>query len=235
MENETRKPHAALDFAMRNWKALKIERLLGLHARQQPLRLLEVGTGSGGIVHYFVARPTLRCEMDAVYVVDNQRANDGYRYQQVEGVELPFATDTFDVVISNHVIEHVGDAQAQTEHLREIQRVMRPNGMGYLTAPNRWMLTEPHHRLNFFSWWPRRLRSPYLRMMGKGMFYDCEPLQMRHWNACWKRQASGRGICASPPCARPSRSSVPSREPHDCCSRYRTGCCPPPCSASFPR
>lgn len=198
MENETRKPHAALDFATRNWKALKLERLLGLHARQQPLRLLEVGTGYGGIAHYFAAHPTLRCEMDAVYVVDNQRANDGYRYQQVEGVELPFATDTFDVVISNHVIEHVGDAQAQTEHLREIHRVMRPNGMGYLAAPNRWMLTEPHYRLKFLSWWPRRLRSPYLRMMGKGMFYDCEPLQMRPLERMLETAGfRGRNLCVA--------------------------------------
>lgn len=34
MDNETRKPHAMLDLATRSWKALKIERLLGLHARQ---------------------------------------------------------------------------------------------------------------------------------------------------------------------------------------------------------
>lgn len=54
-----------------------------------------------------------------------------------------------------------------------------PDGVGYLAVPNRWMLTEPHYRLKFLSWWPRRLRSPYLRLMGKGTFYDCEPLQMR--------------------------------------------------------
>lgn len=34
MDNETRKPHAVLDLATRNWKALTIERLLGLHAHQ---------------------------------------------------------------------------------------------------------------------------------------------------------------------------------------------------------
>lgn len=179
MDNETRKPHAVLDLATRNWKALKIERLLGLHTRQQPLRLLEIGTGSGGIAHYFAAHPTLQCEVDAVDVVDNRLVNDGYRYQRVEGVELPFAADTFDVVISNHVIEHVGDTQAQARHLGEIHRVMRPDGVGYLAVPNRWMLTEPHYHLKFLSWWPRRLRSPYLRLMGKGTFYDCEPLQMR--------------------------------------------------------
>lgn len=176
---EQRQPHAVLNLASRNWKALKIERLLGLQPRKQPLRLLEIGTGSGGIAHYFATHPSLRCDVDAVDVVDNRLVSDGYRYQQVKGVELPFEGETFDVVISNHVIEHVGDEKAQLQHLREIHRVMRTDGVGYLAVPNRWMLTEPHYRLKFLSWWPRKLRTPYLRLMGKGTFYDCEPLQMR--------------------------------------------------------
>lgn len=179
MHPEARQPHAVLDLATRNWKALKIERLLGLDSRAQPLRLLEIGTGSGGIAHYFATHASLRCEVDAVDVVDNRLVSNGYRYHQVGGVDLPFDAGIFDVVISNHVIEHVGDAAAQLRHLREIHRVLRPDGVGYLAVPNRWMLTEPHYRLKFLSWWPRPLRSPYLRLMGRGTFYDCEPLQLR--------------------------------------------------------
>lgn len=178
MQTEIRQPHAVLDLASRNWKALKIERLLGLQSRRQPLRLLEIGTGSGGIAHYFATRASLRCEVDAVDVVDNRLIRDGYRYQRVDGVKLPFDADTFDVVISNHVIEHVGDEQAQRQHLREIHRVMRSDGVGYLAVPNRWMLTEPHYRLAFLSWLPRSWRSTYLRWSGKGDFYDCEPLEL---------------------------------------------------------
>lgn len=178
MQSEARQPHAVLDLPSRGWKAEKIARLLGLAQRPQPLRLLEIGTGSGGIAHYFASHPSLRCEVDAVDVVDNRLVHEGYRFRQVEGVALPFAAGSFDVVISNHVIEHVGDASAQAKHLREIHRVLRPDGVGYLAVPNRWMLTEPHYRLMFLSWWPHRLRTPYLRLMGKGDFYDCEPLQL---------------------------------------------------------
>ena len=59
-----------------------------------------------------------------------------------QGVELPFDDARFDVVISNHVIEHVGDEAAQHAHLREIRRVMKADGSAYLAVPNRWMLTE---------------------------------------------------------------------------------------------
>lgn len=174
-----RQPHAVLDLPSRNWKAMKIERLLGLAARPQPMRMLEIGTGSGGIAHYFGTHPQLQCDVTAVDVHDNRQVHDGYTFQLVRGVELPFGQDEFDVVITNHVIEHVGDAAAQDQHLTEIYRVMKQDGVGYLAVPNRWMLTEPHYHLMFLSWWPHAWRTPYLRLMRKGDFYDVEPLQIK--------------------------------------------------------
>lgn len=177
--NEARQSHAVLDLPSRRLKGLKIERLLNLAHRPQPIRMLEIGTGSGGIAHYFGTHPALQCEVTAVDVMDSRLVTDGFTYMQVEGVALPFVEASFDVVISNHVIEHVGNAEAQVRHLAEIRRVMVPGGVGYLAVPNRWMLTEPHYRLMFLSWWPHNWRTPYLRLMRKGDFYDCEPLEMR--------------------------------------------------------
>lgn len=230
---ENRQPHAALDLPSRVQKGLKIERLLGLAERRQPLRLLEIGTGSGGIAHYFGTHPTLRCDVDAVDVHDNRLVTEGYRYQQVTDTCLPFADESFDVVLSNHVIEHVGDEQAQRAHLAELHRVLRPDGVGYLAVPNRWMLVEPHYRLLFLSWWPHTWRTPYLRLMGKGESYDCEPLQMRkletlltnagfeHYNLCVEamratfaiehpRAIANRVLCNVPDAAfKPIRKIIP--------------------------
>lgn len=174
-----RQPHVVLDLPSRKLKGLKIERLLGLAGRRQPIRLLEIGTGSGGIAHYFGTHPELRCDVDAVDLHDTRLVSDGYRFNLVSDTRLPFEDSSFDVVLTNHVIEHVGDAAAQLAHLTEVRRVLRGDGVGYLAVPNRWMLLEPHYKLAFLSWWPHGWRTPYLRMMRKGSFYDCEPLQMR--------------------------------------------------------
>lgn len=182
-----RQPHAVLDLPSRRLKGLKIERLLGLGDRRQPIRLLEVGTGSGGIAHYFGTHPNLRCEVDAVDVHDNRLVTEGYRYHPVTDTRLPFADATFDAVLSNHVIEHVGDGAAQLAHLVELRRVLRPDGVGYLAVPNRWMLVEPHYGLAFLSWLPRAWRSPYLRLRGRGEHYDCEPLQLAQLDALLAR------------------------------------------------
>lgn len=192
----SRQPHATADLYSRRLKAMKIERLLGLQSGGQTLNLLEIGCGSGGISHYFATHPGLQCNVTAVDVHDVRVVRDGYEYVPVRGVELPFADETFDVAISNHVIEHVGERADQLQHLREIMRVLRRGGVGYLAVPNRWMLTEPHYRLKFLSWLPRAWRTPYLRFRGMGRFYDCEPLELyelqsmlerttlRHRNMC---------------------------------------------------
>src|SRR5947207_2206376 len=52
-----------------------------------------------------------------------------------DGRSLPFRDGTFDVVFSNSVIEHVGDAASQERFAREVARV----GRGYwVQTPNRW-------------------------------------------------------------------------------------------------
>lgn len=95
--------------------------------------------------------------------------------------------DTFDVVISNHVIERVGDYEAQIAHLSELKRVLKKDGVAYLAVPNRWMVVEPHYRLIFLSWLPKRFRTPYLKLFNRGNYYDCEPLEKREIESMFRR------------------------------------------------
>lgn len=217
--NPPRQPHAVLDLPSRRLKGLKIERLLGLAERPKPIRLLEVGTGSGGIAHYFGTHPELQCEVDAVDVHDNRLVADGYRFQLVSDTRLPFRDQSFDVVLSNHVIEHVGDATAQLAHLKEVRRVLRSDGVGYLAVPNRWMLVEPHYKLVFLSWLPHAWRTPYLRLMGKGMHYDCEPLQMRQLERMLVQAGFGyRNLCIEA-----MRATFEIERPHSTGARFLRG------------
>jgi len=114
-----------------------------------------------------------------VDVVDVRVVRDGYSFYLIPDTNLPFPEDRFDVVLSNHVIEHVGRTDEQENHLREILRVLAPDGVAYLAAPNRWMLVEPHYRLPFLSWLPRSMRDGYVRATKRGSWYDCEPLSLQ--------------------------------------------------------
>jgi SAM-dependent methyltransferase len=175
-----------LDTASRHVKGRKIERLLGPVPVAGGLRLLEIGCGGGGISAYFAAQR--RFDVTAVDVVDQRQVRDGYRFVRVDGVVLPFHDGEFDIVLSNHVIEHVGDRHQQRDHLRELARVLRPGGVAYLAVPNRWAPLEPHFRVPFLSWPPRRLRTPYLKAV-RGTDYDCEPLGPRELDAMLRSAA----------------------------------------------
>lgn len=69
-----------------------------------------------------------------------------------DGRRLPFRDGTFDVVFSNSVIEHVGDAASQESFAREVARV----GRGYwVQTPNRWFPVEQHLLTPFIHWLPK--------------------------------------------------------------------------------
>jgi SAM-dependent methyltransferase len=143
------------------------------------LRLLEIGTGSGAIASYFGSLAQPGFDVEAIDVIDQRRVMSGYRFRLVDGVELPYEDGSFDVVLSNHVLEHVGERADQARHLREISRVLSPQGVAYLASPNRWQLLEPHFHVPFLSWLQKGMRSTYLSLWRRERrSYDCEPLDL---------------------------------------------------------
>ena len=176
-DHTRRRSHAVFDVESRRLKAIKIEKLLGLNQKAGTLRVLEIGTGAGVIAHHFATHPKLRCVVTAVDIVDERCVHEGFEFRVVHDTNLPFPQGSFDAIISNHVIEHVGGLHEQENHLMEIHRVMAPDGIGYLATPNRWALVEPHYKLLFLSWLTPRHRDLYVKFIGVD-HYDCHPLSM---------------------------------------------------------
>ncbi|WP_081975019.1 class I SAM-dependent methyltransferase [Novilysobacter arseniciresistens] len=173
---QKRLPHAVLDRDSRILKAKKIIAIVGQERFFQARRILEVGCGSGVISSTLSSLGSVDLEIDGVDIVDSRIEKSGYTFQLIGGTSLPFPDDYFDIVITNHVIEHVGDEVAQNQHLQEIGRVVSPSGIVYLAVPNKWRLIEPHYRLPLLSWLPRRFSDRYIRLTRRGSHYDCLPL-----------------------------------------------------------
>lgn len=176
VDRSARQPHAILDRDSRVLKARKIVALIGDDRFRDARRILEVGCGSGIISSKLAEISEESTQVFAVDVVDNRTEFSGYHFQAVSDTKLPFPDNHFDIVITNHVIEHVGDEAEQNRHLREIHRVVSPPGIVYLAVPNKWRLIEPHYRLPLLSWLPRRLSDRYIKLSRRGSHYDCFPL-----------------------------------------------------------
>jgi SAM-dependent methyltransferase len=95
--------------------------------------ILEVGAGPDNPTSRFLA------SLGKVDGVDPDRdvlSNSSLRRREViSGEPFPFDDASYDVCVSNYVVEHVKDARA---HLGEVRRVLRPGGHYLFRTPNRW-------------------------------------------------------------------------------------------------
>lgn len=170
------KSHAILDVESRNKKARKIECLTSKFFNFDYGDFLEVGCGSGYITDYFYKKSNGQANVFAVDINDERKVLDHINFTKVENEYLPFNNEVFDFVISNHVIEHVGDWEVQVNHLSEIYRVMKNEGVFYVAVPNKWRLVEPHYSFPFLSWFSRSTSDKLLHLFKRERHYDCYPL-----------------------------------------------------------
>jgi 2-polyprenyl-3-methyl-5-hydroxy-6-metoxy-1,4-benzoquinol methylase len=90
----------------------------------------------------------------------------GLKYVAANGLDLPFAEGSFDVVHSSAVLEHVGCSNNQRRFIAELTRVARR--VVFLTTPNRWFPVEFHTVLPLVHWLPK----PTFRRVLKDTRYE---------------------------------------------------------------
>ncbi|MBN1856841.1 MAG: class I SAM-dependent methyltransferase [Dehalococcoidia bacterium] len=168
-----RRSHAVLGRASREAKARKIESLVRKHSVGPFRRVLDVGTGSGFVANYLYRMGYGTLGIHAVDVIDERQVTDGFHFQLVKETSLPFPDGFFDLIVSNHVVEHLGSEDVQIRHVEEVYRCLEPRGILYFAVPNRWQLVEPHYRLPFLSWLSHSAASAYVRLFRRGSHYDC--------------------------------------------------------------
>ncbi len=143
-------------------------RVLTVDFRKLPIRhgtrLLDLGCGAGR--HAFesarrgadvVALDTDRGELAQVAAIAAAMAEAGeitaataIRPAAGDATRMPFADDSFDIVIAAEVLEHIPADQAA---MTEIARVLRPGGIAALTVPSWlpericWLLSDDYHNV----------------------------------------------------------------------------------------
>lgn len=96
--------------------------------------ILDVGAGSGFVkeMNYKdLAAKVTGIDMDPA-VLENPFLDDAYI---VNGTDIPFEENTFDVVVSDNVLEHL---EFPDQVFSEIARVLKPGGKFIIKTPNKW-------------------------------------------------------------------------------------------------
>jgi SAM-dependent methyltransferase len=133
---------------------------------------LDLGCSSGIITSLLggACRTTIGLDIDqeAVQYAKERRASSRVHFLIGDSMFLPFKEGSLDVIVCNHVYEHVPESARLME---EVHRVLKKGGVCYFSAGNRYMIVEGHYGLPFLSWLPNSLGHLYLRWAGKGSFY----------------------------------------------------------------
>ncbi len=146
----------------------------------QSLTCLDIGCSSGVITSFlqdhFSMAIGVDIDQEAVQHARSQGISPRVQYLMGDAMAIPLREESIDVVVCNHIYEHVPDPRQLME---EIYRVLKREGICYFAAGNRHVIMEGHYGLPFLSWVPKPVAHLYLRLFGKGTFYYEEHLSLR--------------------------------------------------------
>lgn len=150
-----------------------LKRLLR-HVALQGRTILDVGCGFGEFLleaDQAGARVAgIDVDLEAIKVAHALLRESGSRGQVccAGGEALPFASGSFDVVVSNYALEHVQDPERV---MQEVVRVLRVGGYGWLNVPNYIFPWEGHYGLVWPPLLPKALGRFYVRLRGMNPRY----------------------------------------------------------------
>ncbi|MEI6414039.1 MAG: class I SAM-dependent methyltransferase [Pseudomonadota bacterium] len=166
--------YIAFDAQGRRQKGFKVLAILSDYLGDlDKLTLLDIGCSTGFMTALYAEhfRDVTGIDIDAPAVSHAAQHNTNVpnlHWLIQDSQCLGFRDAGFDVVICTHIYEHVPDAHRL---MAEIHRVLKPGGVCFFSAGNRFSLMEPHYRLPLLSVIPKWLAHRYLALLGRGSHY----------------------------------------------------------------
>jgi ubiquinone/menaquinone biosynthesis C-methylase UbiE len=113
---------------------VQVAAIEALVEERQPERILEVGCATGRLLGRLESPNSSLVGLDlSPAALRRVPTNSHSPVVQGNAEAMPFADESFDFVIANHIIEHTDDAD---KLMAEIARVTRPEGVVFLSYPN---------------------------------------------------------------------------------------------------
>jgi SAM-dependent methyltransferase len=163
-----------LDEPARRRKAAKILAVLGHFLGRSDLsglQVLDIGCSAGFISDELrkAGAKVIGLDIDEPGLARARaRFGEHVEFVQAPGHAIPLPSASVDVVIFNHIYEHVPNPDTV---IAGIRRVLRDDGLVYLGLGNRLGIMEPHYKLPFLSWLPKGLADRYVRLAGRADSY----------------------------------------------------------------
>jgi SAM-dependent methyltransferase len=154
-----------------------------LHMHRSGGLILDLASGTGHNLEILSAsgRLVIACDLTTAMLKESKnirRERDNIRYSAGNALNLPFAAGTFDVVVSTRFL-HLFAAPHQQQVLKEMVRVLKPNGLMLVDFYNccHWRLLLP--LIGIYRWALRKRPTEDTRNSIGDIHRLLEPLSMR--------------------------------------------------------
>jgi hypothetical protein len=140
---------------MRRFRARRMREFVSRFGVTEETRILDVG---GTPVNWLLAG--VRPRVTLLNMPRGQERDEAsFTFVSGDGCQLPFRDQSFEIIFSNSVIEHVGTPDQQRRFAQEIQRVGRRY---WVQTPNRRFPVEQHLLTPFVHWLPRNWQRAWI-------------------------------------------------------------------------
>jgi 2-polyprenyl-3-methyl-5-hydroxy-6-metoxy-1,4-benzoquinol methylase len=138
------------------------------------LNLLDIGSSTGIMTNeyakHFKNVTGVDLDTTAIEYSINQYKKGNLKFicAPIEDAGIP--ESSFDVITCSQIYEHVPSDKTLME---EIYRILKPGGVCYFAAGNRFKIIEPHYKLPFLSFLPKKLANFYIRLFtNHDLYYE---------------------------------------------------------------
>lgn len=169
----------SLEFKFRSRRFAKVQELIeAALAERGEARILDLG---GTETYWLIGEDFIRQHRGKIKItlinLEKEAVRDTDLFTSLVGDAADpalFAGESFDLVHSNSVVEHVGDWARMQQFAANTKRLSKRY---YVQTPNYWFPFEPHFRFPGFQYLPAALRTRLIMRYSLGFFRRIDDLE----------------------------------------------------------
>jgi len=133
--------------------------------KTKDLELLDIGSSSGIMTNeyskHFKSVIGVDLDVEAVKFANEKFNNHNLKFICSPIEEADLKNNSIDVITCSQIYEHV---PSDEKLMNEIFRLLKPGGVCYFAAGNRFKIIEPHYKLPFLSYLPDKAGDFYIKL-----------------------------------------------------------------------
>lgn len=136
-------------------------------------KILDIGTSpldneyQNYLIHKYPNKRKITCVSKVKLNKIKQRYPE-IKTLRCDGRQIPLKNNSFDIVISNATIEHVGNKKNQTKSIKEAVRLSKK--LVFISTPNRYFPLDFHTLIPLIHWFPKKIHRFILKKTGLDFF-----------------------------------------------------------------